>query len=206
MMKKVIGRITLVCIIVIAGYSAVKASVKSDLSKPAQGLTQPAAVTTGQSVGEYYFTRADQHPDKALIDIINAASQTLDIAIYSLTHPDIVAAIKGAKDRSVTVRIITDKVQSDGKAQGEAMKILGSAGVPMKVNKHSGLMHLKMSVVDKKIATTGSFNYSKAASTMNDEVLMVMRNDEVAKSFTEQFEQMWNDTKGFETIEKKIAQ
>jgi phosphatidylserine/phosphatidylglycerophosphate/cardiolipin synthase-like enzyme len=205
-MKKVIGRITLVFIIVLAGYSAVKAVVKPDMSKPVQGLTQPAAVTTGQQAGEYYFTRADQHPDKALIDVINASIQILDIAIYSLTHPDIVAAIKGAKDRGVTVRLITDKVQSEGKVQAEAMKILGSAGIPMKINKHGGLMHLKVTIADKKVATTGSFNYSKAASTTNDEVLMVIRDPEVAKSFTEQFERMWNDTKGFETIEKKIAQ
>ncbi|SFL59683.1 PLD-like domain-containing protein [Paenibacillus sp. 1_12] len=205
-MKKIIGRITLACIIVIAGYSAVKVAVKPDLSKPAQGLTQPAVATTTQPVSENYFTRADQHPDKALIDVINASTQTLDIAIYSLTHPDIVAAIKESKDRNVAVRLITDKVQSEAKVQAEAMKILGSAGIPTKVNKHNGLMHLKVTIADKKVTTTGSFNYSKAASTTNDEVLMVIREPEVAKSFSEQFEKMWNDTKGFETIEKKIAQ
>ncbi|WP_240417374.1 phospholipase D-like domain-containing protein [Paenibacillus periandrae] len=206
MMKKIIGRITLVCIIVIVGYSTVRVIVKPDVNQPTQALAQQAAVTTGQKVGETYFTRADQHPDKALIDIINASTQTLDIAIYSLTHPDIVAAIKGAKDRGVTARLITDKVQSDGKVQAEAMKVLGSASIPMKVNKHNGLMHMKVTIADKKVVTTGSFNYSKAASTSNDEVLMVIREPEIAKSFTEQFEQMWNDTKGFETIERKIAQ
>jgi phosphatidylserine/phosphatidylglycerophosphate/cardiolipin synthase-like enzyme len=43
---------------------------------------------------------------KMLIDVINSAKETLDIAIYSLTHPDIVAAIKEAKKRGVVVRII----------------------------------------------------------------------------------------------------
>ncbi|MCU6793974.1 phospholipase D-like domain-containing protein [Paenibacillus sp. WQ 127069] len=84
--------------------------------------------------------------------------------------------------------------------------IIGSAGIPMKINKHCGLMHLKITIADKKVATTGSFNYSKPASTTKDEVLMVMRGEEVAKSFTEQFEKMWNNTKEFETIEKKIVQ
>ncbi|MFD0699075.1 phospholipase D-like domain-containing protein [Paenibacillus sp. GCM10027628] len=63
--------------------------------------------TTDQSTlsndTKYYFTQAGQHPEKALIDVINSATQTLDIAIYSLTHPDIVAAIKEAKKRGVTV-------------------------------------------------------------------------------------------------------
>ena len=137
--------------------------------------------------------------------MINSSTQTLDIAIYSLTHPEIVAAIKEAKKRGVAVRIISDKIQSAGKSQTEAMKLLGSAGIPMKINKHSGLMHLKVTIADKKIATTGSYNYSKSASTDNDEVLMVIRNEDIAKSFTEQFERMWNDTKGFEALDKKIA-
>jgi phosphatidylserine/phosphatidylglycerophosphate/cardiolipin synthase-like enzyme len=100
---------------------------------------------------------------------------------------------------------LNDKSQVEGKSQGKAVIILGSASVPAKINKHSGLMHLKMTIADKKVATTGSFNYSKSAVTTNDKVLMVIRNEEVAKSFTKQFDRMWNDTKGFETIEKKIA-
>ncbi|WP_240420279.1 phospholipase D family protein [Paenibacillus periandrae] len=211
-MKRLIGLISLAIIIMLAGCSSKKTNETDesdiDLAKASQEITQsqPATIVAGQQVNEYYFTRSGQHPEKALVNVINSATQTLDIAIYSLTHPDIVAAIKEAKKRGVSVRLITDKSQVDGKSQGEAAKILGSAGIPMKINKHSGLMHLKITIVDKKVATSGSFNYSKAASTTNDEVLMVMRGEEVAKSFTEQFEKMWNDTKGFETIEKKIAQ
>ncbi|RKP55404.1 phospholipase D family protein [Cohnella endophytica] len=155
---------------------------------------------------EWAFTKSDQHPEKLLISVIDSAKSTLDVAIYSLTYPDIVDAIKNAKKRGVKIRLITDKQQSGGKTQTEALKLLGSAGVPMKINKHSGLMHLKMVVADNKIATTGSFNYSKAASTTNDEVLMVIRKEEVAKSFAAEFEAMWNDDKGFKTIEPKIAQ
>lgn len=138
--------------------------------------------------------------------MINSAKVSLDIAIYSITHPDIVKAIQEAKKRGVVVRLITDKSESEGKTQAEALKILGNAGIPMKQNTHSGLMHLKVTIADKKVATTGSYNYSKAASTTNDEVLMVIRNEGVAKSFSDQFERMWNDTKGFETIEKYIGQ
>ncbi|MCR8633516.1 phospholipase D-like domain-containing protein [Paenibacillus radicis (ex Xue et al. 2023)] len=185
----------------LAGCSASSSNVKETVTK-----TAGASSSSVQSKHEWYFTKASQHPEKALIDVINSSSTSLDIAIYSLTHPEIVAAIKESKQRGVTVRLITDKVQSAGKAQEEALKILGSAGIPMKVNKHSGLMHLKMTVADKRVATTGSFNYSKAAATTNDEVLMVLRDPEVAKSFSEQFEQMWNDAKGFEAIDKKIAQ
>ncbi|TVX97727.1 phospholipase D family protein [Cohnella terricola] len=166
--------------------------------------TQNANIGDGDL--KWAFTRSGQHPEKLLIDVIDSAQSTLDVAIYSLTYPDIVDSIKKAKKRGVKVRLITDKQQSGGKSQTEALKILGSAGVPMKINKHSGLMHLKMVVADRKVATTGSFNYSKAASTTNDEVIMVIRDEDVAKSFATEFEAMWNDTKGFKTIDPKIAQ
>jgi len=172
------------------------------------GTAIAAAVTskTASNKIEWAFTKADQKPENLLISVINGAQTQLDVAIYSLTHPDIVAAIKEAKKRGVNVRLITDKQQAGGQSQTEALKILGSAGVPTKINSHSGLMHLKMVVADKKIATTGSFNFSKAASTTNDEILMVLRDETVAKSFAAEFERMWNDTKGFQTVEYRIAQ
>ncbi|QHW34087.1 hypothetical protein GZH47_27030 [Paenibacillus rhizovicinus] len=154
---------------------------------------------------EWAFTQAGQKPDQLLIGVIDGAVKTLDIAIYSLTQPDIVDAVKRAKKRGVEVRIITDRIQAEGKSQREALKLLGSAGIPMKKNKHSGLMHLKMTIADGTTATTGSFNYSKAASTTNDEVLMVLRNADVARSFEQQFQAMWEDTSGFETISATIA-
>ena len=153
---------------------------------------------------EWTFEGKDQ--EKLLIEVIKSAKSTLDIAIYSLTDPDIVGAIKDAKKRGVSVRIITDKQQAGGKTQTEALKLLGSAGIPIKINSHSGLMHLKITIVDKKVATTGSFNYSKSASESNDEILMVIRNAEVAKNFTAEFEKMWNDKKRFVTVDYKIAQ
>lgn len=152
------------------------------------------------------FTQADQHPEKQLAAIIDDAKSTLDIAIYSLTYPDIVQAIKNAAKRGVKVRIITDRIQSNGKTQQEALKLLGSAGIPLKINKHSGLMHLKMTVADGQVATTGSFNYSKSASTTNDEVFVAFRDADIAKSFEAQFEAMWNDADGFETLKAGIAQ
>lgn len=155
---------------------------------------------------ESAFTQADQHPEKLLIGVIDSAKTSLDIAIYSLTYPDIVSAIKRAKQRGVDVRIITDEIQSKGKSQIEALKILGSSKIPMKQNKHSGLMHLKVTIADNKVVTTGSYNYSKAASTTNDEVLLVIRDETIAKSFEEQFQRMWNDTKGFESLDLQIAQ
>lgn len=157
--------------------------------------TQPAA--TNDQI-QYAFTQADQHPEKMLVDVITSAKSNLDIAIYSLTQKDIVAAILDAKKRGVAVRVITDQTEAKTKSQAEALKKLKAAGIPIKQNKHSGLMHLKVTIADKSVLTTGSFNYTAAASTTNDEVLMVVHDAKMAADWDTQFERMWNDTKGFE--------
>ncbi|WP_308634868.1 phospholipase D-like domain-containing protein [Paenibacillus silvisoli] len=193
-MKAIKAALTIILIAVFTSACAIYAS----------SSTQSAAVNDIDA--EWAFTQDGGHPDQLLIRVINEAEASLDIAIYSLTKPDIVDAIKKAKKRGVKVRIITDRTQSKGKSQKEALKLLGSAGIPMKVNKHSGLMHLKMTIADGKTATTGSFNYSKSASTDNDEILMVLRNSEVAESFAQQFQEMWGDTEGFEAITPIIAE
>ena len=121
----------------------------------------------------------------------------MDIAIYSITDTDIINSIVDAKQRGVNVRIITDATQSASKSQNAAFDILRNAGIIIKINKHSGLMHLKVTIVDKQIVTTGSFNYTSAAENINDEVFVVINNAEIAADFENQFETMWNNTKGF---------
>ncbi|CAM3990942.1 phospholipase D-like domain-containing protein [Cohnella lubricantis] len=169
------------------------------------GSATPATGELKDGQVEWAFTQADQHPEQRLTAIIDGANETLDIAVYSLTYPDIVQAIKNAAQRGVKVRLITDRIQASGKSQKEALKLLGSAGIPLKINTHSGLMHLKMTVADGQVATTGSFNYSKAASTANDEVFVVFHDEGIARSFEEQFEAMWNDDSRFETLQASIA-
>lgn len=152
---------------------------------------------------EWGFT--GQHPEKLLIEAIDSAQETLDVAIYSLTLPEIVNSLKQAKKRGVEVRIIVDESQSQNKAMNQALKILGGAGIKMKVNRHDGLMHLKMIIVDNRIASTGSFNFSKAATTRNDEIVVLIRSEEVAQSFAENFQEMWDNKDKFEQLDLIIS-
>lgn len=149
---------------------------------------------------EYAFTKDNQHPEKLLVGVINGTKSTLDIAIYSLTNKDIVSAILDAKKRGVEVRVITDKQEASTKAQSESLKQLKTAGIPIKENSHKGLMHLKVTVADKSVFTTGSFNYSAAAATINDEVLVVVHDVKTAQEWSAEFDKMWNDKANFQDV------
>ncbi|MGL4343901.1 MAG: phospholipase D-like domain-containing protein [Cellulosilyticaceae bacterium] len=149
---------------------------------------------------EYYFTRSKIALDQKLIEKINLATKTLDIAIYSLTKNEIVDAIIAAKHRGVIVRIICDQDQAASRYEAKDIENLKNNNIPIKVNAHSGLMHLKISIIDQKIITLGSYNYSKAATTSNDEVLAIVESETDAQAFTAQFEKMWHDNTRFKSI------
>ena len=145
---------------------------------------------------EYYFTQSNHHPELALINLINSTKHNLDIAIYSLTDKDTVNAIVYAKNRKVNIRIITDKIQSANKYQKEQLNILKDLGIPIKVDSHTDLMHLKVTISDYKVVTTGSFNYTNNAKTYNDEVLLIIKDFKIARLWTDEFNNMWyNDKK-----------
>lgn len=144
-----------------------------------------------QSNAQLYFPRRGDKPELVLQSLYLSAQSNLDISIYSLTHPTIVKAIGDAYKRGVKVRIITDKVQSAGATQKHAMNDLITIGIPIKIETHSGLMHLKCSIIDGKVATTGSYNYSKGASEYNDEMLVVVNEEWFAQICQSEFNRLW---------------
>jgi phosphatidylserine/phosphatidylglycerophosphate/cardiolipin synthase-like enzyme len=192
----IVKRTILVSVLVLS-LTGCSVAAKGNAVQHPSTTSQPAAANDQI---QYAFTQADQHPEKMLVDVIDSAKSSLDIAIYSLTQKDIVAAILNAKKRGVAARIITDHQEAQNKSQAEALKKLKAAGIPIKQNKHSGLMHLKVTIADKSVLTTGSFNYTAAASTTNDEVLMVVHDAKMATEWDAQFERMWADTKGFDNL------
>jgi phosphatidylserine/phosphatidylglycerophosphate/cardiolipin synthase-like enzyme len=145
----------------------------------------------------YYFSQENQQPDVQLINVINSANNTLDIAIYSITKPNIVNAIIAAENRGVSVRIITDKIESNTSSESQELSALQNAGIPIQINTHSGLMHMKVTIADNSIVTTGSYNYTNNATYENDEVLVVINNPTIAQNWDTEFNNMWNDTTRF---------
>ena len=159
MNKKIIS---LLSIIAITGTLAGCGNVKAKNSVVAKN-------TTTSNV-ESYFSRDDGKPDQQLIKVIGSSKSTLDIAIYSLTKENIVDSIIKTKNSGVNVRLITDRVESKSKAESKQLERLKSVGIPVKINTHKGLMHEKITIVDKSTVTTGSYNYTTAATKSNDEV------------------------------------
>ena len=107
-------------------------------------------------------------------------------------------ALVAAKKRGVDVRIITDREKLNDKNQRAALKTLNIASVPIKINRHDGLMHVKQAVVDDHVNTSGSFNQTSSAARYNDERLDVFHDAGTTHRAKEKFLKMWGDHARYE--------
>ncbi|MBC9785584.1 phospholipase D family protein [Heliobacterium chlorum] len=169
----------------------------TDENTPASSVPTPNPV---QAQLDWAFTRAGHHPENLLHETIASAKTTLDLAAYVLSHPDMAQFLAEAKNRGVKVRIITDRKEAQKKGQRDLLKSLRKAGVPIKINKHNGVMHLTAMIADGDIVATGSCDYSQPSLSVNDDVLLVIKDPILAQAWKNRFELMWDDEENYQML------
>ena len=115
-------------------------------------------------------------------------AKKIDIAVYSITNPDITNAIIAAYQNGADIRIITDKTQAKGKKS--LVETIKKAGVPVLTNKKHKIEHNKFAVFDDVHVVSGSYNWTTNASMYNSENCIFFNQPD--KEFTNRFEQLWN--------------
>lgn len=130
-------------------------------------------------------------PKTLLLRAINDSSETLDIAIYNLQDQDIAGAVLCAKDRGVSIRVITDAKKAEKSKQKAILKAFANHGIEVKTNP-TQKMHLKMTIVDQSLVTTGSYNYTDASAYENQEQLLTIKDHALAEVWTKNFNELWN--------------
>ena len=151
----------------------------------------PVGVGRSATVEVYYGP--DDEPLDRLTTLYRHARRYLYVAVYGLTSPRAVEAMVAAKKRGVDVRLITDLKRTEDVKQRTALDTLYLAGIPILVNEHDGLMHLKQVVIDDEVNTTGSMNHTTSGNRYNDERLDVITDLATTVKAREKFLSMWND-------------
>lgn len=131
-----------------------------------------------------------------IVGYIDRCEEHLDVAVYSLTHDAIRDALIRAHQRGVRVRVLTDKVQAAGRgADDEALE---AAGIEVRRDVQSGLMHHKFAVDGRNAVLKGSFNWSRNADERNAEYWEVNRYKYVIDWLQRLFDELWiaNDPSG----------
>ena len=154
----------------------------------------PCVVPTaaGSATIEVYYAPEDAPLDR-LIALYGQAKRYIYVSVYGLTSPRTVEALVAAKKRGIDVRMITDRERTQDPKQRSALHTLHLAGVPIRVNEHDGLMHLKQVVIDDEINTSGSMNHTTSGNRYNDERMDVVTDHRLTVKAREKFLSMWND-------------
>ena len=155
-----------------------------------------SSVASAANIETYYAP--EDLPADHLIALYDHAHRYIYVAVYGMTFPPIVKALIEAKKRGVDVRVITDRGQANDPKQRRALDLLHSAGIPIRVNQHDGLMHLKQVVIDDEINTTGSMNHTTSGHRYNDERLDVIADRAITVKAREKFLTMWKDPVRYE--------
>jgi phosphatidylserine/phosphatidylglycerophosphate/cardiolipin synthase-like enzyme len=149
-----------------------------------------------RSVQSFFTSR---HNVRSVIaDVLEHAQESIVIAAFTLTDPEVARALKKAHAAGIKVEVITD--YSTMNKPHSKIQNLADAGVPVfyynhALNQNSAkkserfmpLMHLKLIVCDGKIVVTGSSNLTKAGQKGNVETITIIRDkksvDEHLKEF-----------------------
>lgn len=121
-----------------------------------------------------------------IVEIINSAQKEILVQAYQLTSAPIAAALVNAHRRGVDVEVILDKSQKHGKRGKYSPAIfLTNQGVPTWIDYKPAIAHNKVIVIDNSIVVTGSFNFSKAAQMRNAENLLILKDINLAKAYSD---------------------
>lgn len=118
---------------------------------------------------------------QAVVGEVQKAKREIVFEAYNFTSPEILAALKSAIKRGVSVRAIYDRSQKD-----DARTLADDLGVPRVYGRHK-IMHNKVIVIDGKTVLTGSFNFTTNAERFNSENLVVIRGVKTARKYLANF-------------------
>lgn len=122
---------------------------------------------------------------------IDRAEETIDIAVYAFSSQRLAKALVKAKRRGVKIRVYFDGgTQQQRWSQDD---FLDREGIQVKYEDDEGLMHNKFCIIDSEVLLTGSYNWSIAADTRNDENLMIIKSPKLCAIFAEKFDEFWEE-------------
>jgi phosphatidylserine/phosphatidylglycerophosphate/cardiolipin synthase-like enzyme len=127
--------------------------------------------------------------DGPLVDSINGARQSLDVAAYSLSLNSVRYALIDAFHRGVNVRVVMESENMDG---SDPQKLI-DAGIPVIGDRREGLMHDKFIIIDRAEVWMGSMNFTDSGAYSDNNNLMLISSAEIAENYTVEFEEMFID-------------
>ncbi|MBI5954681.1 MAG: hypothetical protein HY865_23740 [Chloroflexi bacterium] len=153
---------------------------------------------------EVYFTdpQTVNNPDvlagsieEKLIGFINSAQTSIHIASFEFNLTPVAEALIAAKNRGVDVKWVTDDengLDYDIQPGRGQFALLQAAGIEVKDDNRSALMHNKFWIFDQEITWTGSTNVTVNGIFKQNNNVLVIRSPEIAFIYEREFQELWS--------------
>lgn len=163
------------------------------------GRSSPATTPNSQfvldgTVIENYFGSEDGVAAH-VIDAIGAAQQSIDFMAFTFTHAGIAQAILDRAKAGVKVRGVFESQQVEGCCP-DVYHELDNARLDVLLDGNRYKLHHKVIVLDGQTVITGSYNFTHAAETSNDENVLIIHNADIAAQYEAEFERVWKQAGG----------
>ncbi|HJS19961.1 MAG TPA: phospholipase D-like domain-containing protein [Anaerolineales bacterium] len=143
-------------------------------------FTDPANPVSSQGTGGV---------DGPLMEAIDAARLSIDMAAYSISLNGVRNALIRAHQRGVTVRVVMESTNMDNSDPQRMIE----AGIPIIGDNRQGLMHDKFIVIDRSEVWMGSMNFTDSGAYDDNNNLFHIRSTKMAENYIKEFEEMFND-------------
>jgi phosphatidylserine/phosphatidylglycerophosphate/cardiolipin synthase-like enzyme len=126
--------------------------------------------------------------DERLIQIIDGAQQSVDVAAYDFGLDNVADALIRAHERGVEVQMVTDT----DNLQNEPLQRAVEAGIIVVDDTRRALMHHKFAVIDGRTVVTGAWNFAERDTYRHNNNTVVFDSPALARNFTAEFEKMFD--------------
>jgi mitochondrial cardiolipin hydrolase len=122
-------------------------------------------------------------------DLCRQARQSVDICVYTISDDELSREILACHQRGIAVRVITDNEKQFD--LGSDIERLRSLGVPLRIDSGPYHMHHKFALFDGRFLLNGSFNWTRSATTGNEENLLVIDHPALFADYRRVFDELW---------------
>lgn len=147
------------------------------------------SIMLGKTILTPLFSPKDKIITNNIIPLIENSKKYIYIPAFIITHDGLTNSLIRAKQRGVDVKIILDATNTSGKRN--KLKVLRTSGIPVKVENYAGKVHSKSIIIDDKYIIAGSMNFSNSGENKNDENVLIIEDERLARHYKGFFEYLW---------------
>jgi phosphatidylserine/phosphatidylglycerophosphate/cardiolipin synthase-like enzyme len=130
-----------------------------------------------------------------LVEKINAAQNSIHVAAFEFDLDPVAEALIAARQRGVDVRWVTDDehgIEADEEPDRGQFRLLQEAGIEVRADDRSALMHNKFIIFDFQTVWTGSTNLTNNAIFKQENNALVVHSPAIAAIYEKEFQEMWD--------------